>query len=162
MARDPISPIIDLTLAPVRVAGRLGGRLVREVTGGGTADEPVAAAATAGTDANPGYATPKPLDDATIARKVESAIFRDRKVAKGKVDVNVAQGAVWLRGEVKTPDLVTLLEARARGSRRSEASRTCSICQRRRRRAARIHRRPSARAGAHHDGRGSERFSSAS
>ena len=35
MARDPISPIIDLTLAPVRVAGRLGGRLVREVTSGG-------------------------------------------------------------------------------------------------------------------------------
>ena len=49
-----------------------------------------------------------------IARKVESIIFRDRKVAKGKVDVNVADGVVWLRGEVKTPDLVKQLEARAR------------------------------------------------
>jgi hypothetical protein len=115
MARDPISPIINLTLAPVRLAGRLGGRLVREVTSERAAAEPDARR-----QAPPKRARarakrgPKPLDDVTIARKVESAIFRDRRVAKGKVDVNVADGAVWLRGEVKTPGLINLLEARAR------------------------------------------------
>jgi hypothetical protein len=115
MARDPISPIIDLTLAPMRLAGRLGGRLAREVTRGRAAagPEPRREPATQRSQARakPG---PKPLDDVTVARKVESAIFRDRRVAKGKVDVNVAHGAVWLRGEVKTPDLINLLESRAR------------------------------------------------
>src|SRR5215218_2864054 len=56
-----------------------------------------------------------PLDDATIARKVESAIFQGVDVDKGKVDVNVAEGVAWLRGEVPTQDLVTELEARAAG-----------------------------------------------
>jgi osmotically-inducible protein OsmY len=56
---------------------------------------------------------PKPLDDVTIARKVESNIFRDIDVDKGKVDVNVAERVVWLRGEVASPDLISELEARA-------------------------------------------------
>jgi BON domain len=56
----------------------------------------------------------KPLDDATIARKVESTIFRGIDVDKGKVDVNVAERVVWLRGEVQTPDLINELEDRAR------------------------------------------------
>ena len=55
----------------------------------------------------------KPLDDGTIARKIESTIFRGVEVDKGKVDVNVAEGVVWLRGEVGTPDLINELEARA-------------------------------------------------
>jgi osmotically-inducible protein OsmY len=58
---------------------------------------------------------PKPLDDVTIARKVESNIFRDIDVDKGKVDVNVAERVVWLRGEVANQDLITELEARATG-----------------------------------------------
>ena len=58
---------------------------------------------------------PKPLDDVTIARKVESNIFRDIDVDKGKVDVNVAERVVWLRGEVASQDLITELEARATG-----------------------------------------------
>jgi osmotically-inducible protein OsmY len=56
---------------------------------------------------------PKPLDDVTIARKVESTIFRDIEVDKGKVDVNVAERVVWLRGEVESHDLINELEARA-------------------------------------------------
>jgi hypothetical protein len=58
---------------------------------------------------------PKPLDDVTIARKVETIIFRDIDVDKGKVDVNVAERVVWLRGEVASQDLITELEARATG-----------------------------------------------
>jgi osmotically-inducible protein OsmY len=58
---------------------------------------------------------PKPLDDVTIARKVESTIFRDIEVDKGKVDVNVAERVVWLRGEVESQDLINELEARATG-----------------------------------------------
>jgi BON domain len=49
----------------------------------------------------------------TIARKVESTIFRAIDVDKGKIDVNVAERVVWLRGEVPTPDLIKELEDRA-------------------------------------------------
>jgi hypothetical protein len=49
----------------------------------------------------------------TIARKVETTIFRGVDVDKGKVDVNVAEGVVWLRGEVRTPELIKQLEERA-------------------------------------------------
>src|SRR5690606_1959662 len=96
MAPNPIPAAVDLALAPARLAGRV----VRGLAGGERETEPPP--------------PPKDLDDATIARKVESAIFRDRKIAKGKVDVNVADGVVWLRGEVKRPELVTEAEDRAR------------------------------------------------
>jgi hypothetical protein len=56
---------------------------------------------------------PKPLDDATIARRVETTVFRDLEVGKGEVDVSVAEGVVSLGGEVPTPDLIRELEARA-------------------------------------------------
>lgn len=56
---------------------------------------------------------PKPLDDVSITRKVETRIFRDSKVPKGKIDVNTANGVVWLRGEAKTPEMVKSLEAQA-------------------------------------------------
>lgn len=54
-----------------------------------------------------------PPDDATIARKVEAIIFRGVEVDKSAVDVNVAAGVLWLRGEVPTPDLINELEVRA-------------------------------------------------
>jgi hypothetical protein len=100
MDRNPISQALGLALAPVRLAGRVAAAVAREATGGGEPEPPPR--------------PPKDLDDVAIARKVESAIFRSRTVAKGKVDVNVADGVVWLRGEVKTPDLVRQLEAKAR------------------------------------------------
>jgi hypothetical protein len=56
---------------------------------------------------------PKPLDDVTITRKVETEIFRGSKVNKGKISVNTADGVVWLRGEAKTPEQIKDLEARA-------------------------------------------------
>jgi hypothetical protein len=56
---------------------------------------------------------PKDLDDVAVARKVETVIFRDRSVAKGKIDVNAADGVVWLRGEAKTPEQIKELERQA-------------------------------------------------
>ena len=57
---------------------------------------------------------PKPLDDVAITRKVESVIFREESVDKGKIDVNTADAVVWLRGEAKTPEQIKQLEAQAR------------------------------------------------
>jgi len=58
--------------------------------------------------------TPKPdMDDVTLARKVETEIFRGRPTVKAAVDVNVADGVVWLRGEVKRPEQIRDLEAKA-------------------------------------------------
>ena len=58
-------------------------------------------------------AAPKNLDDVTIARKVETELFRDPDVPKGHIDVNVIGGVAWLRGEVKTPEDIKRLEAQA-------------------------------------------------
>jgi osmotically-inducible protein OsmY len=58
---------------------------------------------------------PKPRpDDATLAQKVETEIFRDADVPKGQINVNAENGIVVLRGEVGTPDLIRDLEERAR------------------------------------------------
>ncbi len=56
---------------------------------------------------------PQP-DDVTLARKVESEIFRDADVPKGKINVNVEDGVVYLRGELEQPDLIKDLESQAR------------------------------------------------
>ena len=53
-------------------------------------------------------------NDATLKAKVESEVFRDVSVAKGKVDVNAEDGVVYLRGEVDSPDLVAELEKATR------------------------------------------------
>jgi hypothetical protein len=54
------------------------------------------------------------MDDTTLARKVETEIFRAADAPKGSVDVSVVDGVVELRGEVKTPELVNELEEKAR------------------------------------------------
>jgi osmotically-inducible protein OsmY len=56
---------------------------------------------------------PQP-DDVTLARKVESEIFRDADVPKGQINVNVEDGVVYLRGELEQPDLIDDLGAQAR------------------------------------------------
>jgi osmotically-inducible protein OsmY len=53
-------------------------------------------------------------DDVTLARKVETEIFRDADVPKGKINVNVEDGVVYLRGELEEKDLITDLEDQAR------------------------------------------------
>ena len=57
---------------------------------------------------------PKEFDDATLARKVETEIFRDPDAPKGSVNVNAENGTVYLRGEVEKPDLLEELEQKAR------------------------------------------------
>ena len=56
---------------------------------------------------------PKPLGDVAITRKVETELFRGSDVDKGKINVNTAEGVVWLRGEAKNPEQVKELEAKA-------------------------------------------------
>ncbi|MDQ2984790.1 MAG: BON domain-containing protein [Actinomycetota bacterium] len=55
-----------------------------------------------------------PPDDVTLARKVETEIFRDAEVPKGQINVNVEHGVVFLRGELGEPDLIKDLEQQAR------------------------------------------------
>jgi osmotically-inducible protein OsmY len=56
----------------------------------------------------------KDLDDVTLARKVETEIFRDADSPKGQVNVNAVDGVVYLRGEVETPDMIEELEKATR------------------------------------------------
>ena len=57
---------------------------------------------------------PKDFDDVTLARKVETEIFRDPDVPKGQIDVNVQEGIVQLRGEVPNPDMLDDLVEKTR------------------------------------------------
>ncbi len=56
----------------------------------------------------------EPPDDVTLAHKVETVLFRDHAVPKGKISVNAESGAVFLRGEVERPELIRDLEQRVR------------------------------------------------
>jgi osmotically-inducible protein OsmY len=56
---------------------------------------------------------PQP-DDVTLARKVETEIFRDADVPKGQINVNAEKGKIFLRGEVEKPELIKDLEKRAK------------------------------------------------
>ena len=56
---------------------------------------------------------PKP-DDATLAHKVETELFRDPEIPKGQINVNAEDGTVVLRGQVESPELIRDLEERAR------------------------------------------------
>ena len=58
---------------------------------------------------------PKPQpDDVTLARKVETEIFRGADVPKGKINVNAENGKVVLRGEVDSPEMIEDLVSKAR------------------------------------------------
>jgi osmotically-inducible protein OsmY len=57
---------------------------------------------------------PKEFDDATLADKVQSEIFRPADVPKGQIDVNVQKGIVQLRGEVDRPELIDELVEQTR------------------------------------------------
>jgi osmotically-inducible protein OsmY len=53
-------------------------------------------------------------DDVTLARKVESEIFRPEDAPKGGVSVNAENGVVFLRGEVADREWIDRFEAAAR------------------------------------------------
>lgn len=75
----------------------------------------VGSAATTVRDAMPGgsgkVAEP---DDATLAHKVETEIFRTDEVPKGQINVNAELGVVYLRGEVPAQSMIDDLVDRAR------------------------------------------------
>lgn len=51
---------------------------------------------------------PQP-DDASLAQKVESEVFRAAGVPKGMINVNAEHGVVYLRGELEEPELIERL-----------------------------------------------------
>jgi osmotically-inducible protein OsmY len=55
----------------------------------------------------------EPADDVTLARKVETEIFRSGEAPKGGVSVNAENGVVFLRGVVDDQDWVDRLGADA-------------------------------------------------
>jgi len=55
-----------------------------------------------------------PGDDITLKNKIETELFREPDAPKGSVNIDVADGVVTLRGEVKQPEQVRELEAKAR------------------------------------------------
>jgi osmotically-inducible protein OsmY len=57
---------------------------------------------------------PKEFDDATLADKIRSQVFRDPDIPKGNLNVNVQNGVVQLRGEVPRADLIEELVAETR------------------------------------------------
>lgn len=57
---------------------------------------------------------PREYDDATLAQKVQSEVFRDTDVPKNQVNVNAEEGIVVLRGEVEGPELIDELVERTR------------------------------------------------
>jgi BON domain len=56
----------------------------------------------------------EPFDDVTLARKVETEIFRAPDAPKGSVSVDVQNGIAHLRGEVADPEWIERLAAEAR------------------------------------------------
>jgi len=56
----------------------------------------------------------KDFDDTTLADKIRSEVFRDPDVPKGKLNINVQNGVVQLRGEVPRAELIEDLVDRTR------------------------------------------------
>jgi hypothetical protein len=118
---DPLKTVVNYALMPLRVLVQLGDMYV------GTDDQPQPAATTPPAPASKptpapkprrarpqASARPKPIGDPAIARKVESAIFRDEDVPKGDINVNVVDGVAYLRGQATTPEMINALEAQAK------------------------------------------------
>ena len=96
--------LLDRSAAFLRDAGRELDRSTRRVTS--TVEGKMAAIGS-------GAGEPMP-NDASLAMKVESQLFRDPDVPKGSININVEQGVVVLRGEVADPALAERLEHEAR------------------------------------------------
>ena len=115
--------IIDSATGPLRQgagqAFKLGGWAVQQLRGGDQGDaqqEPTAEQRRDAATTRPSRQAsrkPKKLDDATIARKVESTIFAVKGVEKGKLNVNVVDGVAERRGTAKNPTVIAALVSAA-------------------------------------------------
>jgi BON domain len=109
---------IDIITKPLQIGAQVAFGAIQEVQkrfGGGEEEEapPSQPAREQQPDPGPRRAPkPKALDDVTITRKVESVLFRDESVDKGKISVNTVEGIVSLRGEAKNPDAIKSIEAK--------------------------------------------------
>jgi osmotically-inducible protein OsmY len=56
----------------------------------------------------------EPLDDATLAHKVESVLFRITRVPKGQISINAESGTVFLRGQLASEELIREIEESVR------------------------------------------------
>jgi osmotically-inducible protein OsmY len=56
----------------------------------------------------------EPPNDATLAQKVMTELFRDPDIPKGRINVNSENGVIGLRGTVDRPELVLEIEGRVR------------------------------------------------
>lgn len=56
----------------------------------------------------------RPPNDAALAQKVETELFRDPHVPKGDININAEYGVVVLRGKVQRPDEIRSVEATVR------------------------------------------------
>jgi hypothetical protein len=113
---DPIRTAVKYSLIPLRTIVHLGDQFVEGSQETPPPPQPAAKKRRQQARKRPApqaSQTPKDLDDVGLARKVETIIFRDDSVPKGKIDVNAADGVVWLRGEAKTPDMIKALERQA-------------------------------------------------
>jgi hypothetical protein len=107
---DPIagrrrrSMLADRTAAALRDAGKRieKGRRYATAQLGGTVQSLT----------HPGDGGPMP-NDASLAAKVETELFRDPSVPKGKININVERGTVVLRGEASSARQRDTLERRA-------------------------------------------------
>jgi hypothetical protein len=55
-----------------------------------------------------------PPNDATLARKVETQLFADPDLPKGRININAEHGVVVLRGELDRPEEIDAVETAAR------------------------------------------------
>jgi hypothetical protein len=108
--------LAGVLLMPVKLGMRVAGALLGRVMGGNGGEPPEEPREQPRREPGPDPQRdqrPKALDDVAITRKVETIIFRQRGVQKGKIDVNTADGVVWLRGQAKTPQQIKTLERKA-------------------------------------------------
>ena len=55
-----------------------------------------------------------PENDAVLAHKVETVLFRDPSIDKGRININAEDGVVVLRGTAETPERLREIEDRVR------------------------------------------------
>ncbi|MBU6424014.1 MAG: BON domain-containing protein [Chloroflexi bacterium] len=67
--------------------------------------------------AHPTWMQELPANDADLAQKVMTVLFRDPSVPKGDINVNAQMGVVQLRGEVREPQEIRRIEDTVRGIR---------------------------------------------